>query len=414
MEHIKKLAESAKTASAALMRITSAKKNEILFSMADAIERSCEAILSQNARDLQAARKNGMNEVLLDRLLLNDKRIRSMAEGMRKLAALEDPVGKVIGGTTAANGLKIVKKRVPLGVVGMIYESRPNVTADAIGICIKTGNAVILKGGSEALHSNIEIARIAADAGEKAGLPKGAIAMISDTTREAAAYMMGLKGYIDVLVPRGGAGLIAAVVKNATVPVIETGSGNCHVFVDESADMDMASSIVINAKTSRPSVCNAIESLLVHKNIAPAFMPRILLEFAEHGVQVRGCPQTQAYGKSVIPATEEDYYTEYLDYIISVKIVDSVAEAVAHINKYGTMHSEAIVTASFANAAYFEETVDAAAVYVNASTRFTDGEEFGFGAEIGISTQKLHARGPMGLEEMTSYKYIIEGNGQIR
>lgn len=413
MKQILEMAKAAKQAAFYTSKLGVVEKKDILFAMADALEAQQDEILLANAQDMQQAKENGLSEAFLDRLLLSEQRIYAMAAGIRKVAMLKDPIGEVIGGHTAESGIRITKKRVPLGVVGIIYEARPNVTADAVGICVKTGNAVLLKGGKDALLSNLTIARIMQEAGEQKGLPKNAVQALQDTAREATAYFMSLREYIDVLIPRGGAGLIAAVVEHAKIPVIETGTGNCHVFVDASADFSMAEEIVVNAKVSRPSVCNAAETLLVHQEIADAFLPKIVAALQAQQVEVRGDEKTQKYS-GVIAATEEDYYEEFLDYIISVKVVKDIKVAVSHINQYGTKHSEAIVTADYENANYFQENVDAAAVYVNASTRFTDGEEFGFGAEIGISTQKLHARGPMGLEEMTTYKYLIEGDGQIR
>ncbi len=407
------VAKQAKEASRILGKMSTQKKNQILLAIADAVESHSQQIIEANQMDLKNAKENGVPTVMQDRLLLDQKRIQDMAEGVRQVVALSDPIGEVVEGFVRPNGLKISKVRVPLGVVGIIYEARPNVTLDAIGLTLKTGNAVVLKGGKEAICSNRAIVQIASQAGEQAGMPKGAIGFIDRTDREATTYMMGLNGLVDVLIPRGGAGLIQSVVKNATIPVIETGVGNCHTYVDASADVNMAADIVINAKTSRPSVCNACESLLVHKDIADAFMPVILKRFAEKNVQVVGCERCRAYGQMEL-ATPEDYAKEFLDYKISAKIVDNIDEAIAHITKYGTMHSECIVTKSFDSAQKFTLEVDAAAVYVNASTRFTDGFEFGFGAEIGISTQKLHARGPMGLRELTSTKYTILGDGQIR
>ncbi len=413
MESIMDIAIRAKNASKALSVMSAAQKNEILFKMADALEKNASYIIRENKIDLAASQEMGRTDAILDRLMLNEQRIHGMAEGLRKVARLADPVGEIISGGTVASGLTIIKKRVPMGVVGIIYEARPNVTSDSIGLCLKTGNSALLKGGSDAIHSNIAIADVAIEAGKEAGLPEGAVGLIRDTSRTTAEEMMKLNGYIDVLIPRGGAGLIQSVVKNATVPVIETGVGNCHVYVDEWADLAMAVKIVVNAKTSRPSVCNAAESLLVHKNVAKDFLPMVFAALKEKNVEIRGCEISRQYG-DIKPATEEDYATEYLDYIISVKVVDSLEEAVSHIDRYGTKHSEAIVTKNIGNARYFQDMVDAAAVYVNASTRFTDGEEFGMGAEIGISTQKLHARGPMALKELTTYKYLVEGNGQIR
>lgn len=412
MKDVIALAQEAKKAGYLLGILGEEQKNKALFLMAEALLSSEEEILAANERDLQRAREKGTGSAMLDRLALNSARVAGMAEGIRKVAALKDPVGEVMERFTAPGGMEIEKRRVPFGVVGIIYEARPNVTSDAAALCIKTGNAVVLKGGSEAIESNLAVARALQAALKKAGLPETAIGMVEDTSREAAKAMMQANGLIDVLIPRGGAGLIRAVVQNATVPVIETGVGNCHVYVDESAELSMAERIVINAKTSRPAVCNAIESLLVHESLAEEFLPRVFAALKERGVEIRGDEICQRYG--ALPATEEDYRTEFLDYIISVKVVGGVQEAVEHINKYGTRHSECIVTQNQENAAYFTDRVDAAAVYVNASTRFTDGEEFGFGAEIGISTQKLHARGPMGPRELTSYKYIVKGTGQIR
>ena len=413
MQHLIEGAQRAREAYRKLALMSTQEKNDILLAMADGLEQSENDILEKNALDMKNARANGMTEAMQDRLALNHERIAGMADGLRSVAALADPVGEIVSGSTLPNGLQILKKRVPMGVIGIIYESRPNVTADAMGLCLKTGNAVMLKGGKEAIHSNMAIARAAIAAGVKAGLPEGAVFMVEDTTRAAAEHMMKMNGYIDVLIPRGGTGLIQSVVKNASVPVIETGTGNCHVYVDEWAEQQMAIDIVINGKTSRPSVCNAVESILVHSAIADEFLPAMLGALMEAGVEVRGCERTQAY-EGVKPATEEDYGTEFLDYIVSVKVVDSVEEAIEHINKYGTGHSECIVTALHKNAKLFQNGVDAAAVYVNASTRFTDGGEFGMGAEIGISTQKLHARGPMRLTELTTVKYLIDGDGQIR
>ncbi len=412
MESVLCVAQAAKQAKMALAKLTTKQKNDILNAMAAGLRASVDTILEQNALDVQAAREKGRTEALVDRLALTPARVEAMAQGLSDIAMLPDPVGEVMHATRRPNGLMIAKQRVPMGVVGIIYEARPNVTADAVGLCLKTGNATVLKGGSEAIYSNIAIINVLKQAGAQAGLPEGAVGLIEDTSRDAATFMMGLNGMIDVLIPRGGAGLIQSVVKNATVPVIETGVGNCHIFVDETADLEMASAITINAKTTRPAVCNAAESLLVHSAVSAAFLPKVFEQLRAHNVEIRGCEACQKFGAAA--ASEEDYSTEYLDYIISVKVVDDVDEAIAHINRHGTGHSEAIVTNSYTNAQKFKEEVDAAAVYVNASTRFTDGFEFGFGAEIGISTQKLHARGPMGLEELTTVKYVIDGNGQIR
>ncbi len=413
MREILEIAKNAKQASLKLGVLTTGQKNAALMEIADALEANASYIISENEKDIAAAKENGMSSALIDRLKLDISRIQGMAKGVREVCALEDPIGETICGFTRPNGLDIIKKRVPLGVIGIIYEARPNVTSDAISLCIKTGNAVILKGGKEAIHSNSAIMDISKDAAKNAGLPDGAMELIRDTSREATQYLMKLNGFVDILIPRGGAGLINAVVQNATVPVIQTGVGNCHIYIDESADLDMAKRIVVNAKTQRPAVCNAAESLLVHRATADKFIPQIFDEFNRLGVELRGDAEVLKYCDAK-PAVEEDYSTEYLDLIMSVKIVDSIDEAIEHINRYGTKHSECIVTRNYDSAKKFQAMVDAAAVYVNASTRFTDGGEFGFGAEIGISTQKLHARGPMGLKELTTYKYLINGSGQIR
>ena len=386
-----------------------------MLAAAAALEKHAGKILAANREDTDAARASGMRPSMLDRLTLTEARIHSMAEGVRQIAAQADPIGSVLEGHTNANGLKIEKVRVPLGVIGMIYEARPNVTADAAALCLKAGNAVILRGGKEAIQSNTAIAEILREAVAGEGLPEDSIQLIRDTTRESSIALMNLTGYLDVLIPRGGAGLIRSVVENSHVPVIETGVGNCHVFVDETADIDMAASIIFNAKTSRPSVCNAIETILVHKNIAARALPAIKAKLDEKNVELRGCERTrEILGDCVIPAVESDWSEEYLDYILAIKVVDSLDDALAHIAQYSSGHSEAIVTENYRNAERFLSEVDAAAVYVNASTRFTDGGEFGLGAEIGISTQKLHARGPMGVNELTSTKFIIRGDGQIR
>jgi glutamate-5-semialdehyde dehydrogenase len=390
-------------------------KNQALSAISEALLAETARIIDANQQDLDAAVHNGMSVSMQDRLRLDEKRIQSIAGAVRKLIALDDPVGMEERGWIRPNGLRIRQVRVPLGVIGIIFESRPNVTVDAAALCLKAGNAVILRGGKEALHSNTCLVEVMRNALESVGLPADLVQLVEKTDRETATEMMRLNGYLDVLIPRGGAGLIQAVVKNATVPVIETGAGNCHVFVDASAKCDMAVAIADNAKTQRPSVCNAIETLLVHKDIAQTFLPAVKQAFDAHGVLIHGCRQTrEILGDCVIPAAEEDYATEYLGYEIAVRVVDSVEEAVAHILKYSTRHSECIVTESMENAEFFQNNVDSAAVYVNASTRFTDGEEFGFGAEIGISTQKLHARGPMGLAALTTVQYRITGNGQIR
>lgn len=413
-ELVKVKAEAAHKAACALGVVSAAVKNKALLAMADALLAKTDFIIEANDRDMQAARENGMKESMQDRLRLTPERIEGMAEGLRQVAALPDPVGNVIGGQTLANGLKITKVRVPLGVIGIIYEARPNVTADAIGLCLKSGNAVVLKGGSEAMQSNMAVAGVLTEAAEAAGIPQGAIQFIDTADRAAVTALIKLNDFVDVVIPRGGAGLIKAVVQNATVPVIETGSGVCHTYVDAAADCAMARKIAFNAKVQRPSVCNAMETLLVHKDVAGKFLPQMLDEYFKAGVTVFGCPATQEFDERVQPATEEDWATEYGDLRLSVKIVESIDEALEHIAKYGTKHSECIVTEDYNAARKFQACVDAAAVYVNASTRFTDGFEFGFGAEIGISTQKLHARGPMALPELTSYKFLINGSGQTR
>lgn len=390
------------------------KKNEALENIAKKLVERAEEILVENKKDTDIAIEKGTKESLLDRLKLTKERIEAMANGVKEIVLLEDPVGEVLSMKKRMNGLRIGVQRVPLGVVGIIYESRPNVTADAAALCLKTGNAAFLRGGKEALNSNLKIVEIIKDAILEVGLPEGCVQIIEDTSRETASKFMRLNKYLDVLIPRGGAGLIKAVVENATVPVIETGTGNCHIYIDSECDMEMGKNIIVNAKTSRPGVCNAAESLLVHKDVAEEFLPIAIEALKEKGVEIRGCKETKKIVPSVLDATEEDFYTEFLDYIISVKVVDSLEEAIDHINEHGTGHSEAIVTTNYFNSEKFLQRVDAAAVYVNASTRFTDGSEFGFGAEIGISTQKLHARGPMGLKELTTTKYIIYGNGQIR
>lgn len=397
-------------------------KNEALLAVADALMEQADTIISENEKDLKTGRENHMPEGLLDRLMLNTDRIAQIAEGLREIAALEDPIGEVLFMKKRPNGLMIGKKRVPLGVVGMIYEARPNVTADAFGLCFKTGNAVVLKGGSDAIHSNIAMVAVIRRALEKVGVPKEAVSLIEDTSRETAAAFMKMNDYVDVLIPRGGAGLIKAVVNQATIPVIETGTGNCHVFVDETADFDMAAAIILNAKTQRIGVCNACESLVVHEAVVDSFIPHLLKVIQEKQVALHADERILSVAKAAAccdkkllkPASEEDWGTEYLDYVLSAKTVSSLDEAICHINRYNTGHSETIVTNNYEHAERFLNEIDAACVYVNASTRFSDGFEFGFGAEIGISTQKLHARGPMGLEALTSTKYIIYGNGQVR
>ena len=413
-ELVKAKAQAAKQAAAKLAVTSTAVKNAALLAMATALEAQQSEILAANERDMTAAAAKGMKSSMLDRLKLTAERISGMADGLRQVAGLADPVGNVIDGKTLPNGLHITKIRVPLGVIGIIYEARPNVTADAAGLCLKSGNAVILKGGSEAMESNKTVAAILAQAAEGAGIPAGSIQFIDTSDRQAVQDLIHMNGLVDVVIPRGGAGLIQAVVRNASVPVIETGAGVCHTYVDKDADVEMAMKIAFNAKVQRPSVCNAMETLLVHKDIADKFLPMMLMMYNSSAVEIRGDKAVQEYSGQVHPATEEDWSTEYGDLRLSVKIVDSIEEAMAHIAKYGTGHSECIVTNNYQAAQLFQYTVDAAAVYVNASTRFTDGNEFGFGAEIGISTQKLHARGPMALPELTSTKYLINGNGQLR
>lgn len=413
-ELVKAKAQAAKQAAAKLAVTSTAVKNAALLAMATALEAQQSEILAANERDMTAAAAKGMKSSMLDRLKLTAERISGMADGLRQVAGLADPVGNVIDGKTLPNGLHITKIRVPLGVIGIIYEARPNVTADAAGLCLKSGNAVILKGGSEAMESNKTVAAILAQAAEGAGIPAGSIQFIDTSDRQAVQDLIHMNGLVDVVIPRGGAGLIQAVVRNASVPVIETGAGVCHTYVDKDADVEMAMKIAFNAKVQRPSVCNAMETLLVHKDIADKFLPMMLMMYNSSAVEIRGDEAVQEYSGQVHAATEEDWSTEYGDLRLSVKIVDSIEEAMAHIAKYGTGHSECIVTNNYQAAQLFQYTVDAAAVYVNASTRFTDGNEFGFGAEIGISTQKLHARGPMALPELTSTKYLINGNGQVR
>lgn len=404
----------AKEASRFLMTAGS-KKDDALLAIAKALREHSEEIIKANSVDIKNGEEAGLTVSLLDRLRLDEARIEGMAAGVEQVAALPDPVGRVLDGRTLKNGLKIQKVSVPMGVIGIIYEARPNVTSDAAALCLKAGNAVILRGGKEAINSNTAIMAVMREAVKNAGFPEDCVALVTDTTRRSATELMQLSEYLDVLIPRGGAGLIKSVVNNSKVPVIETGVGNCHVYVDDSADIKMAADIVFNAKTSRPSVCNAIETVLVHKDIADKALPAIKAELDKMNVEIRGCERTkQILGDSIIPATEDDYAREFLDYILAIKVVDSIDDAIAHIAKYSSGHSESIVTSDYRNADKFTSCVDSAAVYVNASTRFTDGGEFGLGAEIGISTQKLHARGPMGLNELTSNKYVIHGDGQIR
>ena len=414
MDTLLEIGTKAKQAAGELVILGTAKKNAGLTLAAKYLTDQRAAILKANARDIEAAKANNMSPALVDRLLLTAERIDEMAIGLTQLVTLEDPIGEVLSMKKRENGLLIGQKRVPLGVVGIIYEARPNVTADAFGLCFKTGNAVILKGGSDALHSNKEIVKILREALDFAGIPKDAIQLIENTDRETTTAFMKLNEYVDVLIPRGGAGLIKAVVNNSTIPVIETGTGNCHTYVDASADLDMAIEIINNSKTQRIGVCNTCESLVVHKDIVAKLLPRLKKRLDEHRVELRGDQAARKILPKITPATEEDWGREYLDYILSIKTVSCFDEAVTHINKYNTGHSDVIVTENYENAQKFLEQIDAAAVYVNASSRFTDGFEFGFGAEIGISTQKLHARGPMGLLALTTTKYIIYGNGQIR
>ena len=414
MSYILTLGENAKKVKSELMTASTVKKNDALIKISEELKNNIDLIIEKNKIDLDNAQKNGMSKSMLDRLMLDEKRINAIANACVNLSKLDDPVGEVTGGGVRPNGMKIEKVRVPMGVIGIIYEARPNVTVDAASLCLKSGNTVILRGGKEAFESNKILMTLMRNAVQKAGFSADIMQLVEDTSRETATEMMKLNGFIDVLIPRGGAGLIASVVKNATVPVIETGTGNCHLYVDETADLEMAVNILNNGKTQRPSVCNALESLLVNEKIAKEFLPLAKSKLDESNVEFRGCEKTKEILPDIKSATEEDYGTEFLDYIISVKVVADVDEAISHISKYTTGHSECIVTKSLENAEKFQLSIDAAAVYVNCSTRFTDGEEFGLGAEIGISTQKLHARGPMGLRELTTTKYLISGKGQIR
>ena len=414
MSSLISMGQKAKEASYELGVASPGQKNEALTFMAEELIKAKEEIIKANEIDRQNAIKKGITDALLDRLSLDDSRIEAMAQGLLDIVKLQDPVGEVTNMWQMPNGLQIGQKRVPIGVLGIIYESRPNVTSDAAGLCLKSGNAVILRGASDAINSNKAVAKALVAGIKRSGLPQDCVQLLEDTSRETAREMMRLNNYIDVLIPRGGAGLIKSVVQNATVPVIETGTGNCHIFVDETADLEMAKAIVLNAKVQRPGVCNAAEKLLVHESIANEFLPTIVKALRENGVEVRGCEKAQAIVDDIKVIEEPEWHQEYLDLIIAVKVVKDVDEAIKHINKYNTGHSESIVTESYKNSQKFLQRVDAAAVYVNASTRFTDGGEFGFGGEIGISTQKLHARGPMGLKELTTTKYIIFGDGQIR
>lgn len=413
-EMLNTLGKNARNAEVLVRNLSANEKNEVLLKVAEALTENADTLTAANALDVENGRKNNMPEALVDRLLLTGDRIRGMAEGLRQVAALEDPVGEVLGMKKRPNGLMIGQKRVPLGVIGIIYEARPNVTADAFALCFKTGNVVILKGGSDAIHSNEAIVKCIREVLQEQGITEDAIQLITDTSRETTAEFMKMNQYVDVLIPRGGRGLIKAVVENSTIPVIETGTGNCHTYVDETADLQMAADIIMNAKTQRVGVCNACESVLVHEKVKDEFLPVLARRLQEKHVEIRADEAACELIPGAVHATEEDWGREYLDYILSLKVVSSVEEAISHINQYNTGHSEAIITNNYEHAQKFLDQVDAAAVYVNASTRFTDGFEFGFGAEIGISTQKLHARGPMGLLALTTTKYIIYGNGQIR
>ncbi len=414
MSEVLELGKRAKKASVKLANVSTELKNRALNAMADALIVNAKEIIKANKKDLEEGKRRNISTALMDRLLLNEARIEDMARDLKEVAFLKDPVGELVKGRKLPNELEVLQVRVPLGVVGLIYEARPNVTVDAAGLCIKSGNAIILRGGSVAINSNLALTDIIADAGVKEGLPENCIQSISTADRAAVTELMKMHGYVDVLIPRGGASLIQSVIKNSTVPVIETGVGNCHIFIDKSANLNMAKEIVVNAKCQRPGVCNAAETLLVHKDVAEKFLPGILRKLQERDVEIFGCPITHSICSDVNEATEDDWKTEYLDLKMAVKIVPSLNEAILHIQKYGTNHSEAIVTEDYSAAKSFTEEVDAAAVYVNASTRFTDGGQYGLGAEMGISTQKLHARGPMGLEALTSTKYVIYGKGQIR
>jgi len=411
---ILQICRKAKEASRILAELPAEAKNRALLSMAEALEKNTDDLIEANKKDVDTTRKKGAKEAIVDRLILNQKRISSMAKCLREVAELPDPVGEIVKTWTRPNGLIIGQLRVPLGVVAVIFESRPDVTSDASGICLKSGNAVILRGGSEAFNSNVAVGKVLSEAASEAGIPEGAIQVVPTTGRAVAVELMGMRQYVDALIPRGGADLIKAVVENAKVPVIETGIGNCHVYVEKDANLNRAVDIVINAKCQRPSVCNAAEKLLVHRDIASQFLPKVVEALRSHGVEVRGCEETRRIVTDVVPATEEDWYTEYLDLIIGVKVVGGVDEAIDHINKYGTKHSDAILTSDFNKALGFIRRVDSAAVYWNASTRFTDGNQYGLGAEIGISTQKLHARGPMSVQHLTTTKYFVLGQGHVR
>lgn len=412
--YIQTLGQQAKEAEIQIAQLSTKVKNEILIKSAKALLDNCQNILDINKEDVEKAKTSGVKDAFIDRLTLTEKRISDMADGLRQIASLNDPVGEFLYGKTLPNGLIIQQKRVPLGVIAIIFESRPNVTADAFGLCLKSGNAVILRGGKEAIKTNIAIVNIFKNVLKECGINENAVQIVENTSHEIANELMKAHEYIDVLIPRGSARLINTVINNSTVPCIQTGVGNCHIFVDESAKLDDAVNIIVNAKTQRPGVCNAVETLLIHKNVASSVLPNIGKELQARGVEIRGDETVRQYIANSIPATEEDWATEYEDYIVAIKVVEDLDEVIKHIAKYGTKHSESIITENYSNAQRFLNEVDAAAVYVNASTRFTDGGQFGFGAEIGISTQKLHARGPMGLKELTTTKYVIMGNGQVR
>ena len=412
--YIKTLGQQAKEAEVQIAQLSTKIKNDILVKSAKALLENAQNILAINKEDVEKAKNSGVKDAFIDRLTLTEKRINDMADGLCQIASLNDPVGEFLYGKTLPNGLIIQQKRVPLGVIAIIFESRPNVTADAFGLCLKSGNAVILRGGKEAIKTNIAIVNIFKKVLKSCGINENAVQIVEDTSHEIANELMKAHEYIDVLIPRGSSRLINTVINNSTVPCIQTGVGNCHIFVDESANLCDAVNIIVNAKTQRPGVCNAVETLLIHKNVASTVLPNIGKELIERGVEIRGDKIVQKYIEKSIPATEEDWATEYEDYIIAIKVVEDLDEVIKHIAKYGTKHSESIITENYSNAQRFLNEVDAAAVYVNASTRFTDGGQFGFGAEIGISTQKLHARGPMGLKELTTTKYVIMGNGQVR
>ena len=412
--YIQTLGQQAKEAEIQIAQLSTKVKNEILIKSAKALLDNCQNILDINREDVEKAKTSGVKDAFIDRLTLTEKRISDMADGLRQIASLNDPVGEFLYGKTLPNGLIIQQKRVPLGVIAIIFESRPNVTADAFGLCLKSGNAVILRGGKEAIKTNIAIVNIFKNVLKECGINENAVQIVENTSHEIANELMKAHEYVDVLIPRGSARLINTVINNSTVPCIQTGVGNCHIFVDESAKLDDAVNIIVNAKTQRPGVCNAVETLLIHKNVASSVLPNIGKELQARGVEIRGDETVREYITNSIPATEEDWATEYEDYIVAIKVVEDLDEVIKHIAKYGTKHSESIITENYSNAQRFLNEVDAAAVYVNASTRFTDGGQFGFGAEIGISTQKLHARGPMGLKELTTTKYVIMGNGQVR